>query len=212
MRSAKAVHPHHVSSPLLQLFTGVDDVPVVPHDVFTHGCNGDHGWKTGFLYDVEGTEGFFCKIESLADQKINPLINRPANHFFKHLPDLGLAVLVFRVPDVRIGNVSGKQIGFLAFRHAGRDLPGNLKGVAVQGFEQVFFVNDAHLLPVGVIGKSLDHIGSGMLKILMQDSQSLRVVQGHLGNKFTGGQITAAFHFKQISLGTNNTIGVQSFQ
>jgi hypothetical protein len=78
---------------------------------------------------------FFRKIKCLADPTVDPLISRPANHLFEHLPNLVLTAFVLRVPDIRICNVSGKPVGFLSLRKFGRNFPGNLQGIAVLGLK-----------------------------------------------------------------------------
>jgi uncharacterized membrane protein YeaQ/YmgE (transglycosylase-associated protein family) len=155
---------------------------------------------------------FLVLLHHATDSGWSVVVRRPAEGFLAAIPIMALLfVPIAWMPDIRIGNVAGKQVGFFSRADIGGHLLGDLQGRPVQGFQQIFLVDDAHLFPMGIVGERQDHVGSGMLKVLVERAKDFRVFQRHFGHKFAGGEIPPSFHFEQEAFGANHAIIVQTF-
>ena len=107
---------------------------------------------------------------------------------------------------LRVRDVAGHQVA----RVRVGDLAGDPQGRPVQRFEQVFLADDPHLLAVSVVGERLDDVGAGALVVQVQRAERVGVLQRHLGDELTGGEVTPPFELEEESLGTDHRACVEA--
>ena len=118
---------------------------------------GDDRRKAGRLDRFEGEQGLLTPRERLGDHEVDSRLGRPADLLLEHPLRRRHGGRVSGREDVAVADITGEQRPALD-----GDLFGDAQCLAVHRLQVRLPTDEAQLLPVGVVGEGLDHIGAGV--------------------------------------------------
>jgi hypothetical protein len=105
----------------------------------------------------EGEQGLLTPRECLGDHEVHSRLGRPADLLLEHPLRRSHGGPVTGREDVGIADITGEQRPAL-----GGDIIGDAQCLTVHRLQVRLPTDETQLLPVGVIGEGLDHVGAGV--------------------------------------------------